>query len=131
MDYFSIIVRTTVFTGAFLVALVTIPAAIAQNNGGFNSDIIPFASELDTPVTGYSDVENIIVNIIKWLYTIFFLVAVFFILLAAYNFIAGARDENRLKKAKDQLKYAVIAIVIALVASGVSIIIKSFLSSAA
>jgi len=52
---------------------------------------------------------------------------VFFILLAAYNFVWGGSDEKRLVTAKSQLKYAVIAIVVALMASGISIIIDNFL----
>ena len=98
---------------------------------GAPSAITPFAGEFETPIAGESGIRTAVANIVKWLYTMFFIVAILFILLAAYNFIAGAGDENRLKKAKDQLKYAVIAIVVALVASGVSIVIKSFLSPTA
>ena len=116
----------------FAVALILVPLLFVITSHARAVDpIIPFAEEFNTPAASRSNVEEIIKDIIRWLYTIFFLTAVFFILLAAYNFIAGAGDENRLKKAKDQLKYAVIAIVIALVASGVSIVIKSFLSGAA
>jgi len=80
-------------------------------------------SPVETPL----EVEMIIYRIIGYVYTFFFLAAVLFILLAAYNFVWGGSDEKRLVTAKSQLKYAVIAIVVALMASGISIIIDNFL----
>ncbi|HPW34502.1 MAG TPA: pilin [Candidatus Paceibacterota bacterium] len=71
---------------------------------------------------------DILANIVKWLYTIFFIVAVLFILIAAYNFMQGGSNPKAVETAKSQLKYAVIAIVVALVASGVSLMIELFLS---
>jgi hypothetical protein len=54
---------------------------------------------------------------------------VLFILFAAYNFVQGGANPEKVKVAKTQLKYAVIAIVVALVASGASWIIAQFLAS--
>lgn len=93
-----------------------------------NNCINPFQnSGLAQPITQYSDVENIAKNVVKWLYTMFFIVAVLFFLLAAYNYMRGGTlGEEYIKKAKSQLKYGVIAVVIALIASGIAIIISTF-----
>jgi len=81
----------------------------------------------DQSIKSVSQFYLILLNIIKWVYTAFFVIAVLFILLAAYNFIRGGNNPEAVKMAKAQLKYAVIAIVIALLASGVSVIIEQFI----
>jgi hypothetical protein len=99
----------------------------------FAVDISPFQKDPTTasPITNVTDVigpSGILVVAIQWIYTTFFIVAVLFILMAAYNFIRGGTNPKAIETAKAQLKYAVIAIVIALVASGASAIIDAFLS---
>lgn len=90
----------------------------------------PFAqTDVASPITGVSQIWYLLLNVVKWIYTGFFVVAVLFILLSAYNFIQGGANPEKVKEAKSQLKYAVIAIVVALVASGISWIIAQFLSS--
>lgn len=84
---------------------------------------------LNSPVTNFSQPTTILLSIISWLYTIFFVLAVLFLLLAAYHFILGGQSEDHVKTAKAQIKYAIIAIVVALVASGISIAIKWFLDT--
>ncbi len=80
-------------------------------------------------VTSVSSIMLILVNVIKWIYTAFFVVAVMFILIAAYNFMRGGTNPKAVETAKAQLKYAVIAIVVALIASGVSVVIGMFIAS--
>jgi hypothetical protein len=83
----------------------------------------------DQSIRSVSQLYLILLNIIRWVYTAFFIVAVLFILLAAYNFIQGGSNPEKVKTAKSQLKYAVIAIVVALVASGAALVIDRFLAS--
>ena len=82
-----------------------------------------------SPVTGVSQIFIIVESIVIWAYRAFFVVAVIFLLMAAYNFIQGGSNQEKIKTAKSQIKYAVIAIVVALVASGLSFIIGQFLGS--
>ncbi len=98
----------------------------AVNEGYIN----PFGnSEISSPITGVTQFWYILISIVKWIYVIFFVVAVLFILLAAYNFLQGGANEKKAETAKSQLKYAIIAIVVALIASGVSWTITQFLQS--
>lgn len=68
-------------------------------------------------------------NAIKYMYSAFYILAVGFILWAAFNYLQGGTNPEKIKVAKSQLKYAVIAIIIALVASGVSTLLSSFLNN--
>jgi hypothetical protein len=112
-----------------LLALAAVPnvtlavpeVQIAPLNEGNTAAPVAFAS-----VTGIKDV---LINVIKWVYTIFYVVTVLFILLAAFNYLQGGTNPEKVKTAKAQLKYAVIAIVIALVASGVTLLLQRFLGS--
>jgi hypothetical protein len=72
-------------------------------------------------------IEGLLGRLVTYLYTAFYIVAVGFILLAAFNYLQGGTNPEKIKAAKSQLKYAVIAITIALIASGMSLIISSVL----
>lgn len=66
-------------------------------------------------------------GIVRWVYIIFFTVAVLLILLAAFTYLTAAGDEEKLKQARDRLIYAAVAIVVALLAVGFRAIIENFL----
>lgn len=85
--------------------------------------------EMASPVTQSSQLWDIFVTVVKWMYTIFFVVALMFILFSAYNFVSGGGSDDKIKLAKNQLKYAIIAIAVALVATGVSLVVQSFINS--
>ena len=96
-------------------------------------DISPFQNNAGTksPITNVDQVVGtggLLITAVQWIYSIFFVVAVLFILIAAYNYLRGGTNPKAIETAKSQLKYAVIAIAIALVASGISLLIKGILS---
>jgi ABC-type uncharacterized transport system permease subunit len=80
------------------------------------------------PVT-VSGWVTILVNIVQWFYTIIFIVAVLFILLAAFNFITSKGDPTKVTEAKKQLLYAVIGIAVALLSYGVVSLVQNSLST--
>ncbi len=92
---------------------------------GFGAPLMAIAQ--DSPVKRVNDVIRILYNIVRWTYDIFFITAVFFILLAAYKFLFAQEDPEKIKSAKNQVIYAVIAIIIALLAISFDVIIKDFL----
>ena len=94
--------------------------------------IDPFnKGDMTSPIQSAGGALGVVVVAIQWMYTIFFIVAVFFILMAAYNFVLGGANEKKVAAAKGQLKYAAIAIVVALLASGMSLVISNFLQNPA
>jgi len=112
-----------IFTALAVAFPATSALATIQAEGPEAADI------LNSPVKDVTTIQQIFINIIGWIYTVFFAVAVLFILLAAYNFVTSSGSEDKVSLAKNQLKYAVIAIVVALVASGVSVVVERFLWS--
>ncbi len=67
------------------------------------------------------------VNILSWLRYGLFLVAAFLILHAAYDFLFSKGVAEEVKKAQDTLLYAIVAIVVGLLAGGLPSIVKSML----
>jgi hypothetical protein len=93
----------------------------------FGLPLISFADDTDSPIKSVDDIINILKNVVTYLYTAFYIVAVGYILLAAFTFLRAGEDSKKVEEAKGRLKYAVVAIVVALVASGVAKILKNFL----
>ena len=84
-----------------------------------------------SPVSNPSDFGTILKKVVTWTYEAFFIVAVLFFLLAAYNFMLGGVDEKKIATAKNQLTYGVIAVVVALLSVGVAYAIDTFLRTGA
>ncbi len=82
-------------------------------------------------VTSVQQVVNILNYAVKWIYTAFFIITVIYILLAAYKFLRGGDNPKNVEDAKKSLTYAVVAIIVALLATGISVIIQTFLSTGA
>ena len=79
------------------------------------------------PIEDWAGIVRVLQKAVVWMYEAFFIVAVGFILWAAYLFLSAGGNEQKVEEAKKRLMNAVIAIVIALVASGVAKIIQTFL----
>jgi len=93
---------------------------------------IPGAKELGTPespIKTPGGLLDTIAGIVKWVYIIFFIIAVMLVLFAAFKYLGGAGNPERLKKAHDMIIYAAIAIAIALLSVGAVKIIENFLQS--
>ncbi len=105
-------------------ATSTVPDAI--NPFGNNPQLKSPVTDIQTQILGSN---GILATIVQWVYTTFFIVAVLFFLLAAYNFMLGGSDEKKIATAKNQLKWGVIAIVVALLSVGAAYAIDTLLRS--
>jgi len=78
---------------------------------------------IDTP----QKVENLLNSVADWLFTIFMIVAVIAIIYSAFLYLTAAGDETKVTKARKALTYAIIAIVIALLAGSIPILLENIL----
>ena len=114
-------VKSVVFSVALVALFAVTSLAFAQPS-------------VDIPGVGQSPVSDahgllyIVKKGIGWAYTIFFILAVLFVLMAAFTYLGAAGDEEKFKKAKNQLIYAAVAVVVALLAIGFSQIVGSFIT---
>ena len=85
--------------------------------------------EPPTPVTSMSEVYDILVKVMRWIFTFLLIFAVIFLFLAAFSYLTAAGDPEKIGKAKNQLIYAIVAIAIALVARGIEFILRDLLGA--
>ena len=83
----------------------------------------------DSGIHSYTDIVNLLEKAVQWMYQIFFILAVLFILVAAFTYLRAGGDPAQVKKAQTMLKNAVIAIVIALISTAAALIIQNFIKT--
>mgnify|MGYP001573739431 FL=1 len=67
--------------------------------------------------------------IVRWTYIVFFILGVFFILVAAFTYLFARGDEAKVKTARNMLLYAAVAFIVAFLAVGFETIIGTFLTN--
>ena len=118
-------IKSIITIGLLGLNIVTLgfgPLALAQQTIAN----VPITSVGPKTVGGLLDLTRAVV---KWVYILFFILAVLFILWAAFTYLMAAGDEDKVKKAKDRLIYAIVAIVVAFLAVGFETIIGTFLTA--
>lgn len=95
--------------------------------------IVPFvvAAQVDPgPGTKISTIGSLIalLNVgITWIFGILLVLAVIFLLYAAFLYLTSGGDAEKTEKAKSFLLYAIIAIVIAVLSRGIVALVRSFI----
>lgn len=115
----SLLIISPIATNALSPQSIT-PESISQG------EIIKGVSS-PSAVTGVSDIVLILANIVKWIYIIFFIIAVMFILFAAYAYLTQGDSAEKISAVHSRIKYAAIAIIVALMATGFELIVKRFI----
>ncbi len=108
--------KTSIIAVAISLVLVLgiASGALAQEAGEIIDPIGTGAA--GTEFTTVGGLVGVLLTAVKWVYTILFIVAVLFILLAAFNFITSKGDAEKVGTAKKQLLYAVVGIAVGLLA---------------
>ncbi len=73
--------------------------------------------------------QFICTTVIGWMFTFLIILAIVFILIAAYKYLTAAGDPEKVKSASHTLIYAAIAVAVALLARGIPLIIGTLLNS--
>ena len=81
--------------------------------------LMVFAQPAESPIQSIQDVESLLNRILNIVFVIFFIIAVLFIILAAFGYLTAGGDDEKIKSAKQKLIYAIVAIVVALLATGI------------
>ncbi|MBI5079353.1 hypothetical protein HZB06_01590 [Candidatus Wolfebacteria bacterium] len=79
--------------------------------------------------TTVGGIVNLIQYLVRWVYIIFFVIAVMFLIFAAFTYLTAAGDPTKVSSAKDKLIYAVVAMIVAFLAVGFELIVRNFLIS--
>ena len=80
------------------------------------------------PLTKLTATKTPISVFMNWTIGIFWVVAVGMVIWAAFLFLTAGGDEDKVREAKMRLKYALIAGAVALVSTGIDILVNALLS---
>jgi len=113
--------------GIMSVSLLAGPAmAISAGEGPTN--IIgggPVSSQFGS-ISGWVE---ILLTVIRWFYTLIFIIAVAFILWAALDFVTSKGDDTKVKEARKKLMFAAVGIAVALLSYAIVQLVQSSVSS--
>lgn len=120
------------YSGAIKIALFLSFAALflfplissAEVNLVGPEDVI----EPQIPVTEVGDIYTILEDALGFISYIFWIAAIGFIFYAAYIYLVAGGDAEKVKKASQQLWWAVVAIAVALMATVIPFIVQSILN---
>lgn len=123
--------KRNILKGIFVISLTTNLLMLILINSVLAQDWQQAAKDLaqGSPIKEPGDVFRILVNLVRYTYTIFFIVAIVFIIVAAFKFLTAGGNPEKIQSARTQIMWAVVAIAIALISVGAATIIKGFLES--
>lgn len=115
----------------FVVLLIAggVGALIADILGGSVTPI-DGAEVGGAPITTFEGVIDVLVTISQWMFGILIALSIVMILYSAFLYMFSGGSDDRIKKAKDTLTYAIIAVVVAVFAGGVGVLVQNFIGSA-
>ncbi len=96
------------------------------------SPLAAFAQVTSPPgavVTSIGDVMRIVETAVNWAFSLILILAVLFIFYSAWLYMTAGGDPETVTKAKKNLLYAVIGIVIALLARSIIALVRNFLGA--
>ena len=82
----------------------------------------------ESPINNFNDVINVLNKALTWFGTAFWIFAIGGSLYAGFIYLTAAGAPDRIQKAKKQMIYVVIAIIIGLLAYGLPTILKNILT---
>ncbi|KKU91599.1 MAG: hypothetical protein UY23_C0001G0205 [Candidatus Jorgensenbacteria bacterium GW2011_GWA1_48_11] len=80
-------------------------------------------------ISGASGIYNLLNGVLQAIYIIFFVIAAIYIILAAFTYLGAGGDEEKVKSAKNKLIFAIVAIVVALIAIGASGLVRGLVTT--
>jgi len=80
--------------------------------------IMPVVAQTSTPIKSLADFDALVMKIVTWFSGFVLLMAVLFILVAAWTFLTAGGNPESVAKARQMLIYALIGIAVAVLAWG-------------
>lgn len=111
--------KEKIITGAAIV-LVCVPLIVAA------------ATSLPPPPLSdlkFQDVLDILNKLVTWVFTVFLIIAVIFIIIAAFRYLASSGSPEGVKAATKALTFAAVAIVVAMLSVGVRSLVQELLGT--
>lgn len=97
------------------------------------TSLLPLAVSAQTlpnpPITDPATAVNTLCVIAGWMFTFLIVLAIIFVILAAFNYLTAGGDPEKVKTASSQLIYAAVAVAVAIFAKGLPLLVSGVLGS--
>ena len=114
---------------SFVLILTVGGIAAAPAFASHPGEHVPAGRELPAgPQSGLQTI-NTIEGITDWFFVFFLILAVIMIIIAAIQFVAQGGDPNGVSQARNKLIWAVVAIIIAVMAKGIPIALRTIITT--
>ncbi|MEK7512779.1 MAG: hypothetical protein AAB601_01110 [Patescibacteria group bacterium] len=100
----------------------TLRRILTAGAGTLGGALVPLLAHAE--ITTYADLIRIIERVQAWLFWLLMSLAVIFILVAGYLFLQAGSSPENLKKAKNQVIYAIVAVAVAVLAKATVDIVR-------
>ncbi len=104
----------------FFTILIVAPRGVMAEN------TLPTAPT--APIKSVNDIVKLAGTILSWMANVFWIAAIMAVFYAGFLYLGSSADPERVKKAKKQLLYAVVAMAIGWMAWGLPALVENFLS---
>lgn len=81
----------------------------------------------DSPIKRVEDIMRVLNTFINWMFSILIVVAVIFIIYAAFLYLTAGGDPEKVSNATRQLIYAAVAIGVAFISTGIRFVVEQLL----
>ncbi len=82
----------------------------------------------ETEVGSIEDVQGIVQDVVGWFQVFFYVLAVLFILLGAWDYLNSGGEAEKTKSGRNKIIYGMVAIAIAVIAGGVVRLVVGFVN---
>lgn len=112
---------------AFLLLFLIV--GIAASPSAFAAEKLPtgFSGPVTTVTTG-GNLVTTIQALTNWFFVVFLLLAVIFVILAAFQFLSGGGDPQAVAQARQKLIWAAVAVIVATMARALPTVVNNIIS---
>ncbi|MEX2054136.1 MAG: peptidoglycan-binding protein [Candidatus Colwellbacteria bacterium] len=122
--------RKTIFWAilGFVVLLIAggVGALVADILGGSDVDGIAVG---ESPISNFEGVRAVLMTIARWMFGILMALGIIMVLYSAFLYLFSGGDDTRISTARKTLTYAIVALVIAVLAGGVGVLVQNIIGT--
>ena len=108
----------------YILPVLVIVPLIFVNFAGAQGGLQPTPN---SPIQNISDIIGVVNFLLRLVFTLFLIVAIFYVLKAGFMYLKAEGDPGKVSKASNQLIYAAVAVAVSLVAFGIRSIVENVL----
>lgn len=121
----KLVVKTSLLLSGLLPGVALAEEPFDPRNPGNDPPSLPE----DAP-TDFETLITVIITIARWMFGILMALGVVFVLYAAFLYLIAQGDDTKISTAKKVLIYSIVALVIGVLAGGISVVIQEFIQGA-